>query len=260
MWETRSEQQANLRGHPHLRSNVFWATFWASTMAPPQVQGARTLGWLRVRRTFGIGGASRGRPGFTSARPAPRAAGSATLASRSPPTYRGGARQCWPVIPGPIAERVPARTREETQRVHRARSGARPARTKRILRSELLDVSTSSTSTSLRSLTELATHSATSVAPGLLRGDDRNLTTLRFQPTLPPCPRGRLARPGLHLGSPGAARGRLRYARLSLSPNIPWWCEAVLAGDPRPHSRAGTCTDTRGNAACASGPLGGASR
>ena len=66
--------------------------------------------------------------------------------------------------------------------MHRARSGARPAWTQRVLRCELLDVSTtSSTSTSLRSLTELATHSATSVAPGLLRGDDRDLTTLRFQ-------------------------------------------------------------------------------
>jgi len=53
------------------------------------------------------------------------------------------------------------------------------------------------------------------------------------------------AAPGLHLGSPGAARGRLRYARLSLSPNLSWWCEAVLAGDPRPHSRAGSCMDTR---------------
>ena len=47
------------------------------------------------------------RPGFTSAHPAPRAAGYATLASRSPPTYRGGARQCWPVTPGPIVEQDP---------------------------------------------------------------------------------------------------------------------------------------------------------
>ena len=31
-----------------------------TAMAPPQVQGARTLGWLRVRGTFGIGGAPRG--------------------------------------------------------------------------------------------------------------------------------------------------------------------------------------------------------
>jgi len=48
---------------------------------------------------------------------------------------------------------------------------------------------------------------------------------------------------GLHLGSPGAARGRLRYARLSLSPNLSWWSEAVLAGDLRSHSRAGSCMD-----------------
>ena len=48
---------------------------------------------------------------------------------------------------------------------------------------------------------------------------------------------------GLHLGSPGAARGRLRYARLSHSPNLSWWSEAVLAGDLRSHSRAGSCMD-----------------
>ena len=61
----------------------------------------------RALGTFGIGVAPRGRPGFTSAHPAPRAAGYATLASRAPPTYRGGARQCWPVIPGPIVEQDP---------------------------------------------------------------------------------------------------------------------------------------------------------
>ena len=55
-------------------------------------------------------GAPRATPAFTSARPAPRAAGYATLASRTPPTYRGGARQCWPVISGPIAELDPAWT------------------------------------------------------------------------------------------------------------------------------------------------------
>ena len=42
----------------------------------------------------------------------------------------------------------------------------------------------------------------------------------------------------------GTARGRLRYARLSLSPNQSWWSRAVLAGEPRPQSRAGTSTDT----------------
>merc|ERR1711969_515315 len=39
--------------------------------------------------------------------PAPRAAGYATLASRSPQTNRGGAGQCWPESPGPKVEQEP---------------------------------------------------------------------------------------------------------------------------------------------------------
>ena len=68
------------------------------------------------------------------------------------------------------------------------------------------------------------------------------------------------ATPGLHLGSPGAARGRLRYARLSRSPNLSWWSEAVLAGDPRPHSRAGSCMDIPSESGMCHGPARGTSR
>ena len=74
------------------------------------VQGARAHGWLRVLWDLRYWGRLARRPGFTSAHPAPRAAGYATLASRSPPTYRGGARQCWPVIPGPIVEQDPGQS------------------------------------------------------------------------------------------------------------------------------------------------------
>ena len=97
-----------------------------TAMAPPQVQGARSRLTPRAGDLRYWGRPAR-RPGFTSAHPAPRAAGYATLASRDPPTYRGGARQCWPVIPGPIAELDPAWTYPAKAVCATGQLGGRPA-------------------------------------------------------------------------------------------------------------------------------------
>ena len=67
-------------------------------------------------------------------------------------------------------------------------------------------------------------------------------------------------RPARRRPSPRLARRRARPATLRSpprSPNLSWWCEAVLAGDSRPHSRAGSCMDTRRQRACDTGQLRG---
>ena len=89
-----------------LQSQIIVSLMFRLVMT--QVQGdTRGMAWATSAQGPSALGAPARLPGpHLGSSPAPRAAGSATLASPSP-THRGGAGQCWPVSPGPKAGQHP---------------------------------------------------------------------------------------------------------------------------------------------------------